>query len=102
MPSLADWSAPRAALAALEALVATSWAVALISLEAVATWSISRNWICMPSLVWRAISEDWSAVARASLMLCLICATVGCSLSRKRLNQLTRAPSSSFLLYCRR
>ncbi|KWV85446.1 hypothetical protein PFLmoz3_05000 [Pseudomonas fluorescens] len=58
MPSRADWSAPRAALAALEALLATSWAVALISFDAVATWSISRNCTCMPSLVWRAMADD--------------------------------------------
>ncbi|MNF03779.1 hypothetical protein D3C76_1395830 [compost metagenome] len=37
IPSLAERSAPRAASAALAALLATSWAVALISLEAVAT-----------------------------------------------------------------
>ena len=38
-PSRVAWSASRAACAAWAALRATSWAVALISWEAVATWS---------------------------------------------------------------
>ncbi|MNJ79381.1 hypothetical protein D3C77_773840 [compost metagenome] len=70
--------------------------MALISLEAVATWSISRNCTCMPSLVRWAMAEDWSAVLRAWVMLCLIWAMVGCSLSRKRLKPEVRRPSSSW------
>jgi hypothetical protein len=49
----------------------------------------------MPVLVWLAISDDWSAVPRASCTEPLSWAITGCSLSRKRLNQPVNCPSSS-------
>ena len=94
-PSRVAWSAPRAASAAWAALRATSWAVAVISWDAVATWSISRNCCCMPALVWLEIAADWSAVLRASRTETFTSRMIGCSLSRKRLNQPASSPSSS-------
>ncbi len=69
------------------ALRATSWAVALIFCGR-RSHPVHRRYCCsMPALVWAAMADDWSAVLRASWTERVPSAMIGCSLSRKRLNQ---------------